>query len=317
MSTRSSRWQLIAGVAVAAVVAAVLTGAGGPPPVAGPVSIDELWQDPGDIAARDLRWGAGGQAGVPSSSADYQFKAIDSTGYSTGYDVVDPQGREWDVKIGDEAQTEVVASRLLWAVGFHQPVVHYLPDWKLTNGPVPVPQAGRFRLGSDHDSVGDWSWTENPFKGSRELKGLVVANLLINNWDLKPSNNKILTVAAPGGPRRWFVVQDVGASFGKTGWPVGNRNSVEDYESQGFIVGVENGRVQFDYQARHKDLLEDITPADVVWISRLFARITDDQLAAAFGAAAMPGDVSERYIRKLKSKIQEGLSLKAITVTRK
>lgn len=317
MTMGSSRWRLVAGVIVAAVVAAVLTGAGGPPSVAGPVSIAELWQDPGDIAARDLRWGPGGKTTVPSAEVDYEFKAIDAVGYSSGYDVVDPQGREWDVKTGDEAQTEVVASRLLWAVGFHQPIVHYLPDWKLKNGPVPVPFAGRFRLGSDHESVGDWSWTDNPFKGTRELKALIVANLLINNWDLKPTNNKILTVAAPASPRRWFVVQDIGASFGKTGWPVGNRNRVEDYEEQDFIVGVEQGRVQFDYQARHKDLLEDITPADVVWISRLFARITDDQLADAFRAAAMRDDVAQRYIRKLKSKIQEGLSLKPITVTRK
>jgi len=317
MSTRSSRWQLVAGVMIAAVVAAVLTGAGGPPTVAGPVSVDELWQDPGDITTRDLRWGPGGPTVVPSADADYEFKAIDAVGYSAGYDVVDPQGREWDVKTGDEAQTEVVASRLLWAVGFHQPVVHYLPDWKLKNGPVPVPFAGRFRLASDHDSDGDWSWTDNPFKGSRELKGLIVANLLINNWDLKPSNNKILAVDSRSGPQRWFVVQDIGASFGKTSWPVGNRNSVADYESQDFIVGVQNGRVQFDYQARHKDLLEDITPGDVVWISRLFARITDAQLADAFRAAAMPDDVSERYIRKLKAKIEEGLNLKAITVTRK
>ena len=32
-------------------------------------------------------------------------------GYSAGYDVIDPQGRVWDVKTGDEAQPEVVASR--------------------------------------------------------------------------------------------------------------------------------------------------------------------------------------------------------------
>jgi hypothetical protein len=317
MSKRSSRWQLVAGVAVAAVVAAVLTGAGGPPAVPGPVSIDELWQDPGDIAARDLRWGPGGQKLAPLATTAFTFRAVDAVGYSAGYDVVDPELREWDVKTGDEAQTEVVASRLLWAIGFHQPSVYYLPEWILKNGPVPTPYPGRFRLEAGYDVAGEWSWSDNPFRGTRELKGLIVANLLINNWDLKPSNNRILSVPAGNGPARWFVVQDVGASFGKTGWPVGNRNSVGDYESQGFIVGVAQGRVQFDYQARHKELLEDITPADVVWVSRLFARISDQQLADAFAAAAMPGDVSERYIRKLKSKIQEGLNVRVNAVTRK
>lgn len=316
MNLPASSSRLVLAVLAAAVVAGVLTAAGTASRFTDPASVDELWQDPGDITARDLRWGPGGKASAPSAEADYAFKAIDAVGYSAGYDVVDPQGREWDVKTGEEGQPEVVASRLLWAVGYHQPIVHYMTAWKLKNGPVPEPFPGRFRL-SDHEGLGDWSWTDNPFKGTRELKGLVVANLLINNWDLKPSNNKVLSVPSPTGPQRWFIVQDVGASFGKTGWPVGNRNRVEDYERQGFVTGVANGRVQFDYQARHRELLEDITPADVIWISRLFARITDRQLADAFDAAAMPGEVSARYISKLKSKIQEGLNLKANTVVHK
>jgi len=317
MKTPASSWRLIALVVVGAVVAAALTAVGRVSPVTGPVDIAELWQDPGNIAARDLRWGRGGKALHPSPETEYAFKGIDSTGYSAGYDVVDPQGRDWDVKVGDESQTEVVASRLLWAVGYHQPIVYFVPEWKLTNGPVPTPKAGRFRLSADHDGIGDWSWVENPFKGTRELKGLVLANLLINNWDLKTSNNKILSVPAAKGPQRWFIAQDLGASFGKTGWPVGNRNSVADYELQGFVIGVEDGRVQFDYQARHRELLEDITPADVVWICNLFSQITDQQLADAFLAVEMPEETSARYIRKLKSKIQEGLNLSSTTVNRK
>ena len=298
-------------VIVGAVVAAAMTAVGRPPEVAGTPAIAELWQDPGNIAARDLRWGRGGQALHPSPEVEYEFKAIDAVGYSAGYDVVDPQGRKWDVKTGDEGQPEVIASRLLWAIGYHQPIVYFVPDWKLKNGPVPKPFAGRFRLSSDHRGLGEWSWSDNPFRGTRELKGLILANLLINNWDLKPSNNKIMSVATATGSQRWFVAQDIGASFGKTGWPVGNRNRVEDYERQGFIVGVHDGRVRFDYQGRHKELLADLTPADVVWISQLFDRITDRQWADAFLAAAMPDETSERYIRKIKSKIHEGLSVSA------
>jgi hypothetical protein len=309
--------KLVIGVFLAAVIAAVLTAAGRvAPPTPADASIEELWQDPGDIATRDLRWGRGGKALMPSADVEYEFKGVDAVGYSAGYDVVDPQGREWDVKTGDEAQPEVVASRLLWAVGFHQPIVYYVPEWKMKNGPVTRPFSGRFRLSSDHDGVGEWSWSENPFKGTKELKGLVLANLLVNNWDLKPSNNKIFSVPTPRGERRWFVAQDIGASFGKTAWPVGNRNRVDDFERQGFVLGVENGRVQFDYQARHKELLEDITPADVIWISQLFSRITDQQWSDVFHAAAVPEDISVRYITKLKSKIQEGLALQTHGATK-
>jgi hypothetical protein len=298
----------------AAAVAAVLT-ASQPQPKAGRASLDELWRDPGNIAAKDLRFGRGGKALMPSAAVEYVFKDSDRTGYSAGYDVEDPQGRTWDVKTGDEGQTEVITSRLLWAVGYHQPVVYFVPEWRMKDGPVSKPNSGRFRLSSDHDSKSDWSWTENPFTGTRQLKGLIVANLIVNNWDLKPSQNRIYTnTGAKAG--RWFVVQDLGASLGNTGWPVGNRNNIDDFESQKLVLGVQDGRVQFDYHARHKELLTDITPADVVWICRLFNRITDNQWADLFAGAHMADETGRRYTRKIKSKIQEGLALQSQGATR-
>lgn len=311
MTTASLR--LMVGLISAATIAAVLAAAGtapSAPPTPAVATLAELWQDPVDLETRDLRWGSGGQALAPSPNVDYSFTALDVTGFSSGYDVVAPDGRAWDVKIGVEAQPEVVASRLLWAVGYRQPIVHFVPEWKLKNGPVPTPAGGRFRLESDHTIVGDWPWQGNPFQNTRQLRGLVVANLLINNWDLKTTNNKILMMPAAPGSQRWFTVQDLGASFGKTAWPLGSRNNLADYETQGFVLSAKGGRVQFDYHARHRELLNDITTADVVWLSQLFARLTDRQWADAFQAAAMPDDISARYIRKLKSKVQEGLALR-------
>jgi hypothetical protein len=200
---------IAAAVLVAAMAAAVLTANQSGSPKVRRASIDELWRDPGNIASRDLRLGRGGRALQPARDAEFEFKGSDTTGYSGGYDVVDAQGRKWDVKIGDEGQTEVMASRLLWAIGFHQPVVYFVPEWTMKNGPVSRPSSGRFRLASDHDSDGEWSWTDNPFLGARPFKGLIVANLIINNWDLKPSQNRIYTEVR--NPSRWFVVQDLGA----------------------------------------------------------------------------------------------------------
>jgi len=48
--------------------------------------------------------------------------------------------------------------------------------------------------GSGDTVVGDWSWYDNPFMNSREFRGLVVANLILNNWDWKTSNNKIYAI---------------------------------------------------------------------------------------------------------------------------
>ena len=320
---QGQRFRVAVVVLVAAAAAAALTASqsSGVKPRRAPMA--ELWRDPGNIAARDLRFGRGGKALLPGADVEYVFKGSDVTGYSAGYDVVDPAGRKWDVKVGDEGQTEVIVSRLLWAVGYHQPVVYFVPEWTMKDGPVSKPNSGRFRLSSDHDNGGEWSWVENPFVGTRQLKGLIVANLLVNNWDLKPSQNRIYTDlrasrggGPAGGPDRWFVVQDLGASLGKTAWPVGNRNNVDDFESQKLVLGVQNGRVQFDYHARHKDLLTDVTPADVVWICRLFARVTDKQWADLFAGAHMSDETGRRYTRKIKSKIQEGLALQSQGATR-
>src|SRR5262245_19709253 len=48
--------------------------------------IPELWQDPADIASRDLFHGPGGRDLVPKTDVAYRFKALDTTGHSGGYD---------------------------------------------------------------------------------------------------------------------------------------------------------------------------------------------------------------------------------------
>lgn len=273
------------------------------------VPIAELWVDPGDLTRRDAFHGPGGPESLPSTDTEFEVTGVDTTGFSGGYNVTDGE-RRWDVKIGREAQSEVVVSRALWLVGYHQPVVHFLPTWRRKGDPGREQASARFRVQSDHDSEGEWAWRENPFTGTRELKGLVVINLLFNNWDFKTSNNRIYTVQSrPPAPARWFVVQDLGASLGKSGWPIGNRNDIEGFESQRFIKGVENGIIQFDYRGRHREVLEDITPADVLWACRLVDRITDQQWADIFRAAAYASDPSARFRAHLASKVAECLAL--------
>lgn len=275
-------------------------------------SMATLWVQPKNIAERDMFHGAGGPKSVPTRGGLYTVVGRDLSGNSFGYDVTDEQGRTWDLKLGIEAQPELVASRVLWAIGYHQPVMHFVPSWK-KKGDEAMPQSSaRFRLQSDHKSEGDWSWQTNEFSGTREMKGLLIANLLLNNWDLKDSQNRIY-VARDGSaqPQRRFVVQDLGAALGRTAWPTGNRNDIDDFESQNLIASVTDGVITFDYHARHRELLEGITPEDVAWVCGLLSRITDKQWTDTFRAASYAPDIAARYIAKLKSKIAEGVALGA------
>ena len=274
----------------------------------------QLWVKPDNIARRDLFWGAGGEKFAPRPGIEYKVKAFDETGMSGGWDLEDPDTkREYSVKIGTEAQVEVVASRLLWAVGYHQPPTYILTKYELSGERTDeLPMTGRFRPKLDDlENVEDWSWHRNPFVGTRELKGLIVLQVILNNWDIKTQQNKVYDVKRAGSPSRWYVVRDLGAAFGKTAWPVGTKNNPDDYESQRLIKGVSGRQVEFDYDARHKELFEGITPDDVVWICELLNQITPKQYADAFRAGAYPPEMAERFIAKLRAKVQEGLNLRS------
>jgi hypothetical protein len=289
----------------------------------GKAVIAELWQEPG-ASPRDLFHGAGGTTGAPKGTT-FTFVSEDTAGYSPGYDVVDDRQIEWSVKTGPEAQTEVVASRILWAIGFHQPPTYYLESWTLAGAKSGVQSPGRFRPDVPGQKVvGDWPWHENPFVGSREYGGLIVANLMINSWDWKTSNNKIYELSEPAnGVRRWFVVRDLGASFGKFTYPTvlkwvrvrgfgqGTRNDLPGFEEQGFIkrVDLENAEVEFEYRGIYKDVIASVTPDDVRWACERLSRLTDAQWRDAFRAGGYDADSTARYVAKMKEKIAEGLRL--------
>lgn len=287
-----------------ALALAVASGLPGEVP-AGDADLSSLWVEPADLESRDLLHGVGGAAGAPRPGETFRFDSKESRGHSTGYYVFGADGRKWKVKVGDEAQSEVAASRLLWAIGYRQPVLYYVERWTMTGGPADPAEPGRFRLVSDHDSGDDWAFDRNPFVGTRPLKGLIVVNLLLNNWDLAASNNRVYDVDG----ETWYVVQDLGGALGKTWWPIGTRNDIDDFESQDFVRGVKDGRVIFDYHGRHKKLLEEITPDDVVWTAKLLARLSDRQLHDAFRGAGYPDGLRERYVRKIKDKIRQALAV--------
>src|SRR5262245_58739902 len=91
----------------------------------------ELWKNPTDLTQRDLRWGPGRPGNAPATNVMYTVTKRDDSGYSRGYDVVGPDRRKWSIKVGREAQSEVVLSRILWALGYYQPETYYVKGWQL------------------------------------------------------------------------------------------------------------------------------------------------------------------------------------------
>ena len=264
---------------------------------------------------RDLFHGVGGQKLAPDPVAKYTVIAIKRGGFSRGYDLLGPGDREWVVKFPPEAGTEVVASRIFWGIGYHQPPVYLLSNWTAEKATSPNPQLpARFREKKPDlkglDAGDSWSYYQNPFVGTRQMNGLLVLQAMLGNSDLKDAQNVIYTLEEDHErARRWYVARDLGQTFGRTGVIDAPRGNPDVFEQTPFILGVENGRVRLDYRGRHKALFADIRPADVRWICERLDRLTDRQWQDAFRAGGIEPQAAERFIRRMKQKIAEGLAL--------
>jgi hypothetical protein len=279
-----------------------------------PEQLAELWTQP--ERDRDLFWGVGGQRLAPDPEAKYTVIEVKRTGFSMGLTVEGPGGRKWSAKMPPEAPTEVVASRILWGVGYHQPPIYYVGKWNADDAPDPNPQLpARFRETKPDlhglDAGDPWSYYRNPFVGTRELNGLLVLQVMLGNSDLKDEQNAIYTLTGKfEGATRWYVARDLGQSFGRTGVIDAPRGDPEVFEETPFIKGMAGQYVRFDYRGRHGALIDRLTAADVRWICERLQRLTDRQWNDAFRAGGYAPEVAARFIRRFKQKIQEGLALR-------
>jgi hypothetical protein len=276
-----------------------------------------LWQEPSDIAARDLFLGPGGEVMQPDLSR-VTFIEEQKGGHSTKYRVRDAQGRVWVAKLGKEAQSEVAASRLLWAVGYFTDITYLAPR-------VEIQGKGTFenvRFEARPEQVKrleEWTWRQNPFSGTPEFQGLKVMMLLLGNWDIKDANNRILLVQdeQTGDKQLRYIVSDLGSTFGKTsGLFIGTRSEPKDYLKAKFVVGVKGDRVKFNYGGKRGNLFHDITVAQIGWIGDRLARLSERQIRDAFRAANYSeGEVSQ-FTKAVQARINELVALNRAAASR-
>ncbi|HEY6189018.1 MAG TPA: hypothetical protein VIW80_15285 [Pyrinomonadaceae bacterium] len=271
-----------------------------------------LWQEPLDIASCDLFLGPGGEAMQPDLRR-LTFLEEEKGGYSTKYRVRDGAGREWVVKVGKEAQSETAAVRLLWAVGYYTEINYLAPR-------VTIPGKGtfenvRFEARPDYvKRLDEWKWKKNPFVWTKQLQGLIVMMALLNNWDIKDSNNKILQVRSDrtGKTELRYIISDLGATFGKVKldvpgfWRIARtRNEPGDYQRSGFVEDVKNGQVYFFYKGKSQELFDDIKVDEARWIANLLSRLSDRQIMDAFRAANYTPAEIRMLTRSVRDRINE------------
>jgi hypothetical protein len=293
-----------------------------------PGPIEVIWNDPGVVERLDFEAGPGGRARAPREP--FQFLEEDLEGTNPKVKVRDALGAIWSVKWGDEVHSDIFASRIAWAAGYVVQPMHFVASGTIQNardlkrlkcciGPDGSFKSARFQLRDprlrfmEND---DWTWSFNPFVGTRELNGLKVIMMLTSNWDNKDardadrgSNTGIFEDSLGGRSRYSYFVADWGGSMGKWGGVFGR----EKWHSQGFasqtpdfIKKVEGEKITWGYRGQHtSDTTDGITLSDVQWILQYVGRISDEQLRAGLRASgATPSEV-EVFTSAIRARIDQ------------
>ena len=278
-----------------------------------PIGTPVLWQEPSDLASRNLYLGPGGEAMKPTLTKVTFIEEKESAG-AAKFRVRDGAGREWLAKAGGEAQAEVAAGRILWAVGYYTDISYLAPG-------VEIDGKGTFqnvRFEARPKGVkrlDEWLWDNNAFSGTRELQGLKVLLALLDNWNLKNENNKILFVRddETRSSELRYIVSDFDMKFDKTGVSPGLWHTTPEKLTSAktkFIDGVKDNIVDFGYQGKHRERLAGITVAQAKWIGALLARLSAQQLRDALRAANYSGDEIQALEKTLQARIDELVRLK-------
>lgn len=293
-----------------------------------------LWEDPGQVGAKDLLSGRGGTDHQPK--APFTFLSEDHNGTNPKFDVRDADGKKWRVKLGTEARPEVVASRLLWAVGYFTNEDYLLPSATVANLKM---RRGRDLIHGDQitdarferkpggdKKIGDWRWKDNPFKNTKELNGLRVMMAVMNNWDLKDVNNAVYQ--DDKHDRQIFLVSDIGATFASNNEHIHHdtdKGNLASYEHSKFITKKTDKDVSFGTPMLPVGLLregpvllgetvrrsaidwigKEIPVQDARWIGGLLGQLSHKQLEDAFRAGNFPDDEREAFVSIVESRIAE------------
>lgn len=304
----------------------------------GPAASPALWQDPGDIASRNLKEGP---AGKPTGR--FVFVEAMNSGTAPKFKIKDSSETSWIAKVGPESRSETAATRLMWAIGYKVDDDYFFPEIEVENLPN-IPAISNYvytqkgkpglvtnvrleRVDLTREYTGSWSWHNNPYEGTREMNGLRVMMALLNNWDLKKSNNSVYHQSGSGPT---YQVADLGATFGKTGDVfTRSKSNLRDYERSAFIKRVDpefvdfnlNSRPNFitlftlvyipEYVTRTKmeAVAKDIPITHARWLASLLSQLSDQQLLDCFSASGYAKYDAERYAQMVRERINQLMAL--------
>ncbi|MFN2412851.1 MAG: hypothetical protein ABR535_07360 [Pyrinomonadaceae bacterium] len=277
-----------------------------------------MWQ-PVDVGRQDTFYGPGGREMQPDLSS-VKFIKEEKGGHNKKFRISDAAGRVWVAKLGRESQPETAAVRMLHALGYKTEINYLVPT-------ITIPGKGSFRnvrleaRPENVERLDPWKWKSNPFVGTNELQGLKIMMVYMTNWDLLDLQNQTFLVDTDQGPRKYYVISDLGATFGKLGnnnlplfFRLGRKTGNPSvWNKARFVKEARNGNIVFYFKGKNRGLMKNITIENGRWLYGLLSQLNEAQIRDMFRAANYsPADVdlltraSQRRIRELGDVVGAG-----------
>ncbi len=283
-----------------------------------------IWRDRGVLTPSKVYWAQASLLSDPLSRlpvSPYSKFEMDVTDKATTpkAKLTDSNKVHWTAKFGEENHSDTIAPRLAWALGFGAVEGYYVlsgriegidPKMKLGILKAVINPDGTFTGGARFkrhdpedepvkDAKGeDMNWDEhqNPGVPPEQLSGLLIFEVMVRNWDAQPKNCKVYHTNGPNGPENWYIVSDLGASFAG-----GSKHKFDlaDYtKDPDFIKQVSGDTVELKFDAvirSQAELHRKIPLAHAEWFRKQLAKLTDDEIQAAFDAGFATDALNRAY----------------------
>jgi hypothetical protein len=288
----------------------------------------QVWM-PTDVAAHDMKAGPDGKdAFAPNQTVSCVYVETKFEGKSPKFECIGSNGERLKVRYGPtngEIQGSVLASRLLWALGFGadrfypvKVICHGCPEDPMKS-PEKIEDVHEFDLavierkhpGDEIKAQGNvegWSWPELALvseaaggapKAQRDA--LTLLAIFMQHSDSKPQQQRLLCL--PGGldenglcNKPFLAIHDVGLTFGHASFSNNNLRSGANYEGWADAPVWRDAKKCIGHQSKSASgTLEDpkISEAGRAFLANLLSQLTDTQLHDLFEVARV-----ERRSRK-------------------
>ena len=146
--------------------------------------------------------------------------------------------------------------------------------------------------------LGGWSFGDFGHTSAREVRGLTLIQMWLDNSDIKEfDNNRLLMKKTDSGYERYHIISDLGHSLGYI------FNEIPELYSTKMISGQSSDAVIFKYRAFQPTKVKNtLTYDDARWATRLIAALSRTQIQEAIQIGSWPKCVGEIYVEKMLSR---------------